>query len=170
MSGGAKELARASLSAAAGTAALYVGSLLPTGRLVMLCVASMGVAFVKMSCSDAWALGCFAVTAALSLLLLPDKTLAVLYTAFVGYYPLIKLRSERFSSRIKRWGLKLGSFLAAELALWALADLIAPAGELFGGRAVWVVLIAGVGAFLVYDYALGLLFLYYLRRISGRIK
>ena len=170
MSEGTRALTRAALSAAAGVAALYLGSLLPSARLSILCVATLGVVFVKMSCPGRWALGCYAVTAALGLLLLPDKSLAVLYAAFMGYYPLVRLRAERFSNPAARWGLKLGAFFAAALALYLLAGSVSFLSAAVAGTALWALWAAGIAVFLVYDFALGQLILYYLRNIAGRIK
>ncbi|MBR6114934.1 MAG: hypothetical protein IKQ10_07070 [Oscillospiraceae bacterium] len=170
MSSGARALARASLAAALGTAVLYLGSLLPGGKLALLCVASLGVVFVKMSCPGFWAPACYFVTALLSLLLLPNKAPAILYAVFVGYYPLVKLRAERFAAPVKRWALKLGVFAAAMLALWLLSGSFAPAAEVFEGAALWIVFAAAAAAFFAYDFALGQLILYYLRNIAGRIK
>ena len=90
-----RALARSSLAAAAGVAALYLGSVLPGIKLSILFLAALGVVFVRLSCPGSWAWGCFAVTAALALLLLPDKTLALLYALLPGYYPIVKLRLER---------------------------------------------------------------------------
>ncbi len=169
MPGKAKSLARASLSAAAGVAVLYLGAIVPGIRLSVLCVATLGVAFVKMSCPGWWPLGCYGVTAALALLLLPDKTLAVLYAVFMGYYPLVKLRAERCAGRLLRWGVKLGAFHAAALALFLLIRAFSLM-TIPDGTAILVLWAAGLLFFLAYDYALGLLFLYYLRKIAGRIR
>ena len=81
-----KSLTRASVSAAAGFVLLYLSSVIPWGRLAILCAATIGVVFVRMSCSCAWALGCYAVTAALGILLLPVKSPSLLYGLFLGYY------------------------------------------------------------------------------------
>ena len=165
-----RALARSSLAAAAGVAALYLGSVLPGIKLSILFLAALGVVFVRLSCPGSWAWGCFAVTAALALLLLPDKTLALLYALLPGYYPIVKLRLERRKGRGIRWGLKLGVFHAAALAVWLLARSYAPLSALLTGMSLWLIWAGALAAFLVYDYVLGQIILYYLRNIAGRVR
>ena len=166
----ARAMAYASVASALGVAALYLGSVLPSARLSILCAATLGVAFVKMSCPGWWSLGCYAVTASLALLLTPDKTLPVLYTLFFGYYPIVKLRAERFSDPRIRWGVKLGAFHAALGALLLLLRSASFLPSALEDTALWLLWIGGVVFFLVYDFVLGKLFLYYLRNIAGRMK
>lgn len=174
MGGSAKALTRSALAAAAGVVLLYLGSVLPSAHLAILCVSALGAVFIRVSCSARWALCCYAVTSAAALLLLPEKELAVLYTFFFGYYPIIKLWAERLRKPVLRWGVKLGVFNAALIALnilyhalgAAFPDL-SDANKSIIPVLVWLV---GNGVFLFYDYALKVLILYYLRHISGRIK
>ncbi len=166
----AKLLARASLAAAAGVTALYLGAVVPTARLSLLCVATLGVTLVKMNCGGWWPLGCYAVTSLLSLLLLPDKTPAALYALFMGYYPLVKLRAERIDKPAVRWAVKLGVFHAAAAVLYLLIRSALFPAAAAAETAWWILWAGGVCFFLVYDFVLGQLILYYLRRIAGRIK
>ena len=170
MSGSVKALTRSALSAAAGLVVLYLSCVLPWGRLGLLCVASLGVIFVRMSCSCGWALGCYVVTALLGLLLLPLKAPALAYALFLGYYPLIRLRAERIAGKVPRLLLKLAVFNAAAAVIWlafrsVFTDLTADAA-----LPLYLLWIAANGVFLIYDYALGQIMLYYVRNISGRFK
>ena len=168
MNGEAKELARSSICAAAGVSALYLGSVLPAARLSILCAASLGTAFVAMRCRARWALGCYAVTGVLALLLLPEKALALLYLLLPGYYPVIKLRAERLRSFWARWSLKLGVFGAAAAAGFLISRLYSPLSAVFSGTAAWLFAAGALILFVIYDQVLGLMILYYLRKMSGR--
>ena len=170
MNGKARPLARSSLAAAAGVTALYLGSILPSARISILCISALGVAFVVMNCSSRWALGCYAVTGILALLLLPEKTLAFLYLLLPGYYPIFKLRAERFGTVWMRWGMKLAVFHGAFAASVLLTRLYAPLAGMLSGRSLWFLWAAALAVFLLFDYVLGLLILYYLRSIAGRIN
>ncbi len=168
MSGSVRSLTRSALSAAVGVVVLYLGSVLPAARLAVLCMSTLGVVFVVTSCPGAWAWGCYAVTAAAAMLLLPEKLPAVVYAVFFGYYPILKLRVERLGNNWLRWGLKLLAFNIALGVLYALwrtifTDLTASA------LPVWALWIGANVGFAVYDYALGQMILYYLRKFSGRI-
>ena len=165
-----KALTRSALSAASGVAVLYISSVLPWGRLALICASALGVVFVRMSCSCSWALGCYAVTALLSLLLLPSKAPAILYAAFFGYYPVVKLSAERLGKKTLRWIAKLAVFNAALLALWTLAAAVLSdaAGSL--QLPLWVMWVAANAAFVLYDFTIGQMILYYMRNIAGRLK
>lgn len=170
MNHSARSLTRSGLSAAAGVVVLYLCCILPWGRLALLCVSTIGVIFVRMSCSCGWAVGCYAVTAALGLLLLPEKAPALAYALFLGYYPLIRLRLERVASPAVRIGLKLAAFNAAAALIW-LAFRAVFSGLLSGvGLSAFLLWIAANGVFLIYDYALGQMMLYYVRNLSGRFR
>ena len=170
MASSVKGLTRAALGAAAGTVVLYLSGLLPWGRLALLCASSIGVIAVRMSCSFSWALGCYAATAVMGLLLLPVKAPVILYALFVGYYPLVRLRTARISDKMIRLGIKLAVFNAAAVVIYRTYSALFY--DLAGNSALplYMLWIAANGAFLVYDYALGQIMLYYLRKIAGRMK
>jgi hypothetical protein len=123
-----------------------------------------------MSCSPVWAAGCYGVTSVLALLLLPEKAPALAYTVLLGYYPLIRLFTERIADPWIRTAIRLSVFNAAAALTYFVfrsffCSLIDPAG-----LPVYLLWITGNAAFLVYDYALGQMMLYYVRKLSGRFK
>ena len=170
MNGPVKALTRSALSAAAGFVVLYLSCVLPWGRLGLLCAATLGVVFVRMSCSCGWALGCYTVTALLGLLLLPMKAPALAYALFLGYYPLIRIRSERIAGKAPRLLLKLAVFNAAAALIWLAFRFVF--NDLTTGTELpmYILWLAANGVFLIYDYALGQMILYYIRNIAGRFK
>jgi hypothetical protein len=170
MNTSARALTRSGLSAAAGIVVLYLCCILPWGRLALLCISTIGVIFVRMSCSCGWAVGCYAATALLGLLLLPEKAPALIYALFLGYYPLIRLRLERVGSAAVRIILKLTAFNIAALLAWALFRAIFAAAISGVKMPVLMLLIAANGVFLIYDYALGQMMLYYVRNLAGRFR
>ena len=150
------------LCAALSFVILALSLILPAQRLALLCLSSLGVVASLCRCGSPWALGSYAVTALLSILLLPEKSMPLAYALFFGYYPVVKLWIEKLSSAIGRYGLKLLCFNAAFAVFCFLLRLVSvlPPAVLF--------LIAN-GVFLLYDYALGKLILLYIRKIHGRI-
>lgn len=173
MNSSVKALTRSALSAAAGLVVLYVSCILPWGKLALLCAAAVGVIFVRTSCAGWWATGCYCVTALLGLLLLPEKAPALAYALFFGYYPLIRLRTERISSKWARIGLRLAVFNAAAALIWFAFRSVITALAVnvdLDHTSVFLLLLAANGVFLVYDYALGQMMLYCVRNISGRFK
>ncbi len=165
-----RALAGAAVGAALSFGVLYLASVLPAARLACICAASLGVVFVRLRSGWKWALGCYGVTAALALLLLPGKGTAAAYGLLTGYYPVFKLFVERWRSRPLRWLAKLVLFNAVfALLYFGLARLLWSDAEL-ASLSPWLVFAAADAAFLVYDFALTEIILIYLRKIAGRIR
>ena len=170
MKGSAKALAYSALAAALGTILLLIASALPSGKLVLVCIASLGVVFVECLFGWKWALGCFAVTAVLSLLLLPTKALGIYYTVFFGYYPLFAMLTERIGSKAARYVLRLALFNLVMTGLYFAARSLLSLDS--GPLADYpVLLLLGMNAaFLIYDRALAQGMLYFMRNIARRIR
>lgn len=170
MSRTTKLLARSAIGAAVGVVLLYVASVLPSGRLGMLCISGFAVIFVLMSCGWRWALGAFACTALLGIFLLPDKAIAASYALFAGWYPVVKLALERSGSQARRW---IGKFLIFNAVFipgaLVLRELFFAGTRLEAVPFLWILLAANV-CFLIYDYACKYLILFYIRKIARRWK
>lgn len=160
-----KALAYGALSVALTVVILYLGSLLPTMRLALLCVSGLGVVLMTLRFERRWALGTYAATAALTLLLLPEKGMALAYALLPGWYPLAKLRLERIASPRMRFGAKL------LLATAVLLPSILLGSEYLDAIPFrpWQILVTCELVFLVYDHALSQIILLYMRKIAGRI-
>lgn len=160
-----KALAYGALSAALGVAVLYFGSLMPTARLALLCVSSLGAVLMALRFDRRWALGVYIATAVLAFLLLPDKGVALAYALLPGWYPLVKLRVERLSQPLLRFGAKL---LVANVILLP-AVLLGKGYFVDMPFQLWQILIGLELVFLLYDHALTQIILLYMRKIAGRI-
>jgi len=162
-------MAHSAVATALAVILLYLASVVPSGRLAVVCASSICVVFVRMRCGKMWSLLCFGASALLALLLLPEKGVALLYSVFLGYYPLIKLDTERMSNRMLRWTVRIGVFNMAFLVLSLLARAFM-SSWLADARGSWLLLwILANGVFVVYDYAVKQIVLIYLRKIDGRI-
>lgn len=166
-------LARAALLAALATALMYVSAVIPSARVAVVAIAGLMSCAAVISCGAGWAWGVFAVTAALSLLILPLKSCAVIYAAFLGWYPIAKSFIERrIRSAAAQWTIKLLLFNAALTALlilakWALLDGGFPEnihGWMIAGA--YVVLNA---VFFIYDVLITRLAPVYIDRVAGKI-
>jgi hypothetical protein len=163
-----RALAAASLCCAAGTVLLYVASLLPAGVAGAVLLASAGVAAARICAGPGWAWACFAVTAALAWILLPSRYPALLYTVFLGYYPLLALTFERIRSVPLRWAAKLAVFNAAAAALFFLASAFFPGRIASAAGKIWILFLAGNVVFVLYDKAVRELLLYCIRTVLRR--
>ena len=97
---------------ALGVVVLYLGSFIDVLDASMAVVASVMsiVAVIEFGRSAAWSI--YAVTAVLSLILLPNKSPAVMYAAFFGFYPILKEVFEK-KNKIVAWMLKEITFNVA---------------------------------------------------------
>lgn len=77
------------VAAALATVIMYIGSLFDKIDLASAFLASVCVAVVMAEVGFRRAIAVYAVSALLAFVVLPSKTVSVLFTAFFGYYPVI---------------------------------------------------------------------------------
>ena len=166
-------LARAALLTALATALMYISAVIPSARAAVVAIAGLISLAAVLSCGICWAWGVFAVTACLSLLILPLKSCALLYTAFFGWYPIIKSTIER---RIKKnalqWIAKLFLFNSAFAALMFLANSVLMDSGFPENIHGWMIAVAWFVldvVFLIYDVLITRLVPIYIKRISGKL-
>jgi hypothetical protein len=113
--------------------------------------------------------------ALLSLLLLADKEAAILFCAFLGYYPLVKFSLEKLP-RPLRILLKAALFNTAVIAayrlmlhLFGMAALQQEFAAMTGGWLAALLVLANV-TFWMYDLAVARVFALYIRVLRPRIQ
>lgn len=157
-----KRLARLALLTALGVVFLVLASVLPTGSLAMLAVASFAVCIARMLYGYGWGIGVFGVTAGLGLLLYPGAA-AISYAGFFGYYPLAKSLFERLHSRVVEWVLKLALYTAVFALYWTLL----PVDSTLPWYALYPL---GAVAFAIYDWCISLMVRIYIEKIARYVK
>ena len=165
-----KKLTRSALAVALGFVVLYISSLIPTGRIALAAIAGLLSAAILMSCGAYYSFAVFIVTAGLGLLILPQKSPAILYAVFLGYYPIIKSYLERIRKTALEWIIKLIIFNIVFLAIWLLSkELITVEAALLPG--VWAAFqAAGNIVFVMYDIILSKLIHFYIIRFAKYFK
>lgn len=162
-----KKLALCAMLSAIGVLILAASGLAFPVRLSLAALAGLIPAIAVLHCGLFWSLGTYAVTAALSLLLLPEKTGAVWYLLFFGHYPVAKSLIERIPNLAAQWIAKLCFFAGCMALLFFLFR------ELFFAalpdQTLWILLAALCAAFILYDIAFTALVSFYRRRIGSRI-
>lgn len=89
---------------------MYIGALFDVLDLSVAALASMCVALVLAELGARWAFLVYAVAAVLSFLLLPVKTPAILFSGFLGFYPITKSVFERRLHGVWQWIAKASPF------------------------------------------------------------
>lgn len=166
-----KKITVCAMAAALGTTILYLGSFIEVLDISMAVLASVLCVIMVIEYGKGAPWSVFLVTSLLSLLLLPNKFPALLYTLFFGYYPIIKEKIEKIPSRILSWAIKLVIFAAATGLLFLLTtiftvDVEIPAGTIM--KSVFVVLIALT--LILYDLAMTRIISFYIIRLRQRFK
>ena len=165
-----KKLTIAAMLAALQLVLLYFGTVMPSWKLALTALAGIINAAVLIECGVGSSVLSFVAVSALSALILPQKSLALLYIAFFGYYPLLKSAAERIRNRTLEW--------AAKLAVFNVACAICMAALRFGfitdislPEVALVFLWLGLNVvFIIYDIGLTRLISLYIQRIHKTLK
>ncbi len=144
---------------------LYISSIIPTGRIGMVAIAGLISAAAVIECGLSAGAACFVSSSLLSMVLLPQKSTAILYLLFFGYYPVLKSLFERLKKRTVEWTFKIVLFnaaLSAAYLLWRYGFLTGVSFPLW--QTVMIYIFANIG-FIIYDIGFSRLAYYYATRI-----
>ncbi|MDR2753748.1 MAG: hypothetical protein LBB50_05520 [Oscillospiraceae bacterium] len=154
-----KKLALCGVFAGLAVALLWVLSFVPSLEYALPALAGLLTLLVVAEAGPLWALGTYLTAAVLALLLLPEKTVALLYAALFGYYPAVKHLLER---RLPAWVaflIKTALFNLAVVGVYFLSVYLFGValedfGETFGKFAKAITLGLGNVTFWLYDKAI----------------
>lgn len=144
--------------AALGLVLMFLTAILPFGTFAFPTFAGMLLVVIVIEIGYGFSVAVYTVTAVLSFLLVPDKEAALFYTAFLGFYPIIKSLIERLPNKVMQIVIKLIIFNACMIGAFFIAiNLLSIPKEsfnLFGVYLPYVFLILGNFAFLLYDFCI----------------
>ena len=166
---GTRALTVSAILCALGVILLALGSLLQFLDVTMAALASFLVIFAVIELGGKYPVLVFAVTALLSVLMVPYKTAALMYLCFAGYYPLLKAVLEGHLPKVWAWVLKILTFNAA------LVLTVFIAVKLFSALTIptrWYYYLMPVctAVFVLYDVALTRVITAYLTRWRHRFR
>ena len=159
-------MAYCGMAAALSVALMLLGAVVPVLMFIAPAVASLLIATVCVECGRTMALTAYGAVSLLSLLFVPDKEIALIFTVLLGfvfllgYYPLVKPRFERIRLPLVRVLCKLLLCNGAVLAMYGLVLLLVPAGSISQELKTTALVVSlatlamGNVAFLLYDRAL----------------
>lgn len=164
-----KYLTVSAMFSALGVVFLMLGSLIEVLDISVAVLASLLTVYAVIEMGRAYPWLIWLVTSVLSLLLLPQKTPALFYTFFAGFYPILKEKLERLKP-LASYFLKLIVFHLCLGAMVAVMFLFIPdALEINGMKWLPVALYLGsLACFVLYDFALTKIITYYLIRLRKR--
>lgn len=122
-----QKVALCGVLAALSVVILLLGNLLQIGTYCAPMLASFLLVPILVEYGANFAMLLYITVSVLSLLLVPDKELALFYVLVLGYYPVLQWRLQRVKPTALRWLAKFAVFNVAVLALYALLlGLMAP--------------------------------------------
>ena len=149
-------MAYCGMAAALSVALMLLGAVFPIAMFIAPAVAGFLIATVCVECGKTMALTAYGAVSLLSLLLMPDKEVALTFVFLLGYYPLVKPYFERICPALLRAVCKLLLCNGGILAMYGLVLLLVPAGSIAEElrTTALATLAMGNAAFLLYDRAL----------------
>jgi hypothetical protein len=148
---GTQRITLAAMTISLTLVCIYLGSIIPTGRLGFLFLASVFVAALMVERETMLAVLAFIGASLLGFLLVANKLFVLPYALFFGHYGIAKEYIERIKDRILRWAVKLLYFNVPLVLTWLLAYDLFFAGINFGFPVYWLILPAQA-VFIVYDW------------------
>ncbi len=161
---------------ALSVALLLAGNLLQIGTYAAPMLAAFLLVPVGLEYGRTWALLLYLSTALLSLMLVPDKELALFYALVLGYHPVLHTALANVRPAAVRWAAKLVCFNAALAAMYALLLAVfaspALAAEFAdtGAPMLAALVVLGNLSFVLFDIALDKLALVYRLRLRQRLR
>lgn len=163
-----RKLAVSAMLSALGVVILYLGSVINVLDLTMVAIASLFVFFAVIELGTPFQYLIYAVTALLSMFLLPDKFAALTYLLFGGIYPVFKAMFERLHYMIS-WILKFSFFNTVLSVIVAVSVYIMHIEDSEVGFTVGLYVLGNV-TFLLYDIATTQLITLYLVKLRQRFR
>ena len=169
-----KRITYSAVSLALTVIFLYTAAAFATGRIAALGLASLLCGICVSRFGIRYGVALYIGASILSLLILPNKTFALLYVLFAGYYPIVKLYIEKLNRLWAEWILKILFFnLALALIYIIIKTFFMPAltsvlALLVLHYLVLAIIILQV-IFVIYDWTMSYMIGYYdqfIRRIS----
>ena len=151
-----KHLTVSAMLCALGVILLMLGSFVEVIDASVAVIASLLCVYAVIEIGGMYPWLIWAVTSVIGVLLIPQKTPALFYALFAGYYPMLKEILERKFRPQIAIPLKLAAFHVSLALMYGVLRLFLPA-QLEGLVIGWMLLalyVAAVAVFLIYDYAL----------------
>ena len=166
-----KYLTVSAMLCALGVILLSLGSVIEVLDITAAVFASLLCIYAVIEMGGAYPWLIWLVTSTLALLLLPQKTPALFYALFAGFFPILKEKLEKIKSPIS-YVLKLAVFHVSLAAIVGGMKLFFPADLDMGG--LWWMPVALYAmclvCFVMYDFALTKLITFYLIRLRHKFQ
>ena len=164
-----RRLVFAALMTALTLVFLYFACLIPVGLIGFVALSSIFCIAAVIESGRVYGVGVYVASTLLGFLLMPSKTGAILFAAFFGIYPVLKSLFEQPRRRSLEWIFKIVSFNALFTVVWLLIGKLIFSDKILSYPVAIIYLGCNV-VFVLYDLGLSKLIVYYINRISNKLK
>ena len=169
----AKQTALCAFMCALATIIMALGSIIPAATFCSPALAMLALIPVQEEYDTKQGILVYTATSVLSLLLVPDKEIVMLYL-FLGYYPLVKLYFDQIRSRVFRVLSKFALLNIAIFLMYVLCiflfrlDSVVQEYQQATVTIVVILCLLGNFAFFIYDLLLGRIRVLYRQKASHK--
>jgi hypothetical protein len=166
---GIRRLTTCAMLCALSVVVLYLGAVMEVVDISVAVIASLLAVIVVIEYGGVWPWVVYGVTSLLALLLLPNKTPALMYVLFFGFYPIVKEKIESMRQRVTQWVVKEAVFNVALAVMIWLSLLFFTEDAMMWELVVIFAVLANV-AFVLYDVAMTRLISLYIYKLRSRFR
>ncbi len=173
--GESRRIALAGVFGALSLALMLAGGVLPLATFAAPAIAGILIMPVAIEYGRKTGFLLYAAIGMLSLLLVADREMSLIFIFFFGFYPLLKTNLERLRTRAARRAAKFAVFNVCVVGMYALILLVFPIPALsaeFEEMGLWAagaLLVLGNVTFYIYDIAVGRIVSLYCARLRPRL-
>lgn len=165
----AKKVAFAGIMTALCVIFLFIGSLFQTLDLSAAAFAGVIITFTLTELGKGWSFGVYAAASILAIILLPYKTPAAVFALFCGFYPILKVYLNKIKPIWLSYAARLLCFNVCLAALMLLSKSFFTVDDELLELGLFIYPFASI-VFLVYDFAMERLSVYYLKVIKPKLS
>ena len=147
---------------------LFVGSLFQTLDLSAAALGSLVILVALIELGKGWASGVYFSASVLSIILLPSKSVALVFVLFSGFYPILKEALNRIKPLFLSYFVRILCFNTALSLIIFLSTAFIPENDEMIGFGIVIYLLGNI-TFLVYDLAIERVALVYIIRIKPKL-
>jgi hypothetical protein len=160
-----RKIALSGMLSALNVLIMFFGSVFQTLDLTTAAAAGITIVFAMVELGTKYAFSVYAVSSVLALVLLPNRSPAIIFAIFAGLYPILKAYLQRIKSKWMTYVVKLVIFNLFFTAIIAVGKYVFMLADEFYAYS-WIVYVLGNATFILYDYALDKLVLFYVIKIK----
>lgn len=159
--------------AALSVVIMLLDNLVGIGTYALPALAGLLLTVIVIEFGKPWAFAVYAAVAMLSFVMVANKETVLIFTGFVGYYPILKAIIERVKKKLLQWVIKLAVFNVVTVGMLLLAALVLNVSldmiTMPGVNLPALMLLVGNVVFVLYDYTITLMVSVYVNRIRSKL-